>query len=273
MRHILVASDLSDRSAPALARGLRLAADHDAAVTLLHVTDDAAPARDGICDRMRAQLPTDARVTCRVVAGDPDEAIAQAAAEGGADLIVMGIPRARRFPDSIAGTTAERVLAASTCPVAVIRRPGDAPWHRLMLAGQDDRATPHVIAGANALRLLEGVDLTVLQATNLPAPPQLRTGGLSGVDLQRIDMLAMEEMAHRLRGHLAGQLTAAAHREFVLRHGAAAPAILDLQSAQHFDLVVMGARGQGTLARRICGSTSAQIIRDLTTDVICIPEG
>ncbi|SMO49675.1 universal stress protein [Paracoccus laeviglucosivorans] len=275
MRRYLVASDLSARSAQAVARGVQLAlASHDAELTLLHVTDDAGPDRPEACDLLRAQLPKGAPPGIRCIAnpGDPDEVILRVAEELGVDLVVMGIPRARRFPQALAGTTAERVLSAIRKPVAVIRRDADRPWNRVMLAAEEDAATVAVIAGGTALGLWQGADLTVLHATNLPAPSGLRTAGLSSVDLQRIDMLAMGELEHRLRRRFSARLTDAAHLDFAMRHGAAAQAILDQQKQDHFDLVVMGSHGQGTLSRLICGSTSAEIIRDLDTDLICLPE-
>ena len=279
MRNYLVASDLSERSDPALDRAVDLmrqarAAGETAAITLLHVLDrDASHHPDAaraLRDRIAA-LPERDAIRCLALPGDADETILSVAQDSGAALILMGIPRPRRFLQGLAGTTAERVLSDSRQPVAVIRRPGLAPWRRVLLASDQDAAALGVVQAMQALGLLQGTDLTVLHATNLPGPPQMRTGGMSSVDLQRLDMHAMAELEHRLRRRLRDRLGAAEHLDFALRHGSAPAAILDLQGRGHFDLVVMGARGQGALLRRVLGSTSAEMIRQIDTDLLCVP--
>lgn len=280
MNTYLVASDLSARSDAALARAVTLAkADRQRAqparITLLHVVDEAIcdPARAGQLLRAQGQrVAPGADVTCAALAGDPDETILAKAEALDVALILMGVPRPRRFPLSLAGTTAERVLAQTPRPLAVIRRPGDRPWHRQMLALEDADTTPALLQRARRLGLIEAADVTVLHATNLPEPARLRTGGMNAVTLQALDMHAMEELEHRLRRRWRAGLAGSAHLDFALRHGPAAPAILGLQACGHFDVVAMGARGHGSLLRSLLGSTSAEIIRDLDTDLICLPE-
>ncbi|MTH35104.1 hypothetical protein GL279_10870 [Paracoccus limosus] len=280
MRNYLVASDLSARSDAALARALALAAADQAAgrpahVRLLHVIDEAAGHAAHATDLLAAQVQRvagpGAPVQPCTIAGDPDETILAEAEALDAALILMGVPRPRRFPLSLAGTTAERVLSATNRPLAVIRRPAGTAWQRQMLALEDAPASLDLLHRARDLGLIAGADVTVLHATNLPGPDRLRTGGMSSVTLQSLDMHAMEELEHRLRRRWREALASSAHLDFALRHGPPAPAITGLQASGHFDLVVMGARGHGSLLRNLLGSTSAEIIRDLDTDLICLP--
>lgn len=280
MSNYLVASDLSARSDCALARAVTLAQTGPPGappgrITLLHVVDPA------ICDpahaeqMLRAQadrIAPGVALTFAAISGDPDETILAEAEARDADLILMGVPRPRRFAFSLAGTTAERVLSLTARPLAVIRRAGQIPWHRQMLALEDAETTAALLDRARGLGLIAAADVTVLHATNLPEPARLRTGGMSAVTLQNLDMHAMEEIEHRLRRRWRAGLAASAHLDFALRHGPPAPAILELQARGHFDLVVMGARGHGSLLRSLLGSTSAEIIRDLDTDLICVPD-
>lgn len=279
MRNYLIASDLSPRSAAALDRALALlaadlAAGRAARLALVHVMDDAAPARRDLPRLVRAQLHDQSLarhvdVICRP--GDPDQVILGLADDLGAQLILMGVPRPRRFLQGLTGTTSERVLNEARVPLAVIRQPGGRAWDRILLALDDDDTMPQLVATAEALDCLAGADVTVLQATNLPGPAQLRTGGLGSVDLQSLDMHAMAEREHRLRRRLRGRFAATRHLDFAMRHGAAADAIVQMQASSHADLVVMGSRGRGSLARRILGSTSAEIIRRIDADLLCIP--
>lgn len=275
MRNYLVASDLSPRSDAPLARALALADAGPSQVTLLHVLDEHVADASEAQARLSAQagrIGAGCAIQCLVLTGDPDETIEAQADRLDADLILLGIPRPRRFPQSLAGTTAERLLATSRRPLAIIRRPAATPWQRQMLALADDPATVALILRARALGLIAGADVTVLHATNLPGPAQLRTGGLGAVALQTLDMHAMDELEQRLRRRWREALAGAAHLDFALRHGPPAPAITELQASGHFDLVIMGARGCGSLVRNLLGSTSAEIIRDIDTDLICIPQ-
>ena len=278
MRNYLVASDLSGRSDHALARAAALArGDDDARITLLHVIDEAGPASTEAEDRLRAQaarvVPASVALRCVTLPGDPDETILRLARETGAALILMGVPRPRRFLQGLAGTTAERVLTAAACPVAVVRHPADRPWHRILLALAEDRSALPVARALDRLGLVRGADVTVLHATHLPSPPTLRTGGLSSVSLQRLDNEAMAHLELRLRRRLRPALKAAGHLHYALRHGAAPTALARMQREDRFDLLVTGARGQGALRRLILGSTSAEMIRNAEIDLICVPVG
>lgn len=277
MRNYLVASDLSARSDAPLGRALALAkaGPQPARVVLLHVVDEDAGDPGQAQALLRAQARrcgADGSVTLLAIPGDPDETIQAQAQHLDAGLILLGLPRPRRFPLSLAGTTAERLLSATDRPLAIIRNPAGAPWHRQMLAVDDEPATLDLITRAKALGLITGADLTVLHATNLPGPAQLRTGGLSAVTLQSLDMHAMDELEQRLRRRWRTALSGSAHLDFALRHGPPAPAIAALQASGHFDLVIMGARGRGSLIRNLLGSTSAEIIRDIDTDLLCLPQ-
>jgi len=59
----------------------------------------------------------------RILEGQPAQVVVDAAAEIGADLIVMGSHRHTVLGDALLGTTTHRVLHSSTVPVLVVRIP------------------------------------------------------------------------------------------------------------------------------------------------------
>lgn len=59
----------------------------------------------------------------RVVEGQPNHVVLSAAAETGADLIVMGSHRHSALGETLLGTTTHKVLHAATVPVLVVRIP------------------------------------------------------------------------------------------------------------------------------------------------------
>ena len=136
--HVLVAVDLGGGTAAAVATGLRLARQHGARLTLLHVLAPTPPRllaegvpgemldalrrrhRDECLDRLAALAPTDTGLDIGrlVLSGDTCATIAAAASRLAADVIVLGSARGRRFLErSLAEALVERV----PCPVLVIR--------------------------------------------------------------------------------------------------------------------------------------------------------
>jgi len=59
----------------------------------------------------------------RVLEGQPNQVVLTAAAETGADLIVMGSHRHTSLGEALLGTTTHKVLHTSTLPVLVVRIP------------------------------------------------------------------------------------------------------------------------------------------------------
>ena len=117
LRNVLIPITSKPRPQPAvdaaarLIRGLELASG---TVTLLHVgTAGDAPA---------VKTPGGTGWVWNRVAreGDPDEVILEVAHELGADLIVMTTDGPDGFLDGLRGTTSERVLRRSRCPVATL---------------------------------------------------------------------------------------------------------------------------------------------------------
>ncbi|AJE47342.1 universal stress protein [Celeribacter indicus] len=145
MKKFLVASDLSVRSDRALERAIRLARQHEAALTVLHVIDDDLPAplvarlresaAETLGEVLKAQdAPENAEV--RIEAGDAVVTISETAEAVGADLVILGIHRPRAFWDMLSGTTMERIVRALRCPVLLVSEPVTGPY-RSVLCGID----------------------------------------------------------------------------------------------------------------------------------------
>ncbi len=134
---ILCPVDFSEGSARTLRQALSLAEAGGARLTLLHVTDpllDAAARAAGTEDTITDQTQAEVRklldevrpegvkgsMTVSVAVGEPAQQILRHTREASADLIVMGTQgrgAAQRF---LMGSTATRVLQATTIPVLVV---------------------------------------------------------------------------------------------------------------------------------------------------------
>jgi len=144
---VVVATDFSEKAAPALEAGVEAARLLDAQVTLLHCIDiepnqlvalgvpfGASPAvvPPGVMEEvdrnahatlqgLKDRLGFEGDV--RVVNGSAAESIVQTARELDADLIVMGTSGRTGLARIALGSTAEMVAGAAPCSVLVVRQP------------------------------------------------------------------------------------------------------------------------------------------------------
>jgi universal stress protein A len=146
LKKILVPVDYSDCSRVAMEYALFLAERFEAEIEVLHVAEiplgeehtvvnpdtgkeqllselimqQAVKAEtEFLAPFVRATIP----IEKSLLKGRPGKVIIEAAAERGADLIVMGTHGRSGFDRLIMGSVTERVLRSATCPVAVVRHP------------------------------------------------------------------------------------------------------------------------------------------------------
>jgi nucleotide-binding universal stress UspA family protein len=130
LRKILLTTDFSTCAADALKYALSLAQEYNAELTVLHVLQDfyeeKTPLAVAKAHRdLEALIPLDARNWCTVKTlvrmGKPYQEIIQVAAEGEADVAVLGV-RGRSAADlAVFGSTTHRVLQLGPCPVLAVQ--------------------------------------------------------------------------------------------------------------------------------------------------------
>jgi nucleotide-binding universal stress UspA family protein len=84
-------------------------------------------------------------------------------------------------------------------------------------------------------------------------------------------MAAQRELDEFVRGAVPGPIAYNARNDLLVRRGDAAPAILSAARQVGADLIVMGTRGRGALARALLGSTTTTVLRDTTVPVMVVP--
>ncbi len=143
LRNIMVATDFSAASRPALRRAMELALANEAALWIVHVAAPPGPmSPDGyvlprIYEEMDLAIRTDAQKRLRVMLararkvgvrgralllkGVAHEAIVRAARAHHADMIVMGTHGRTGVARFFVGSVAARVVAVASCPVLTVR--------------------------------------------------------------------------------------------------------------------------------------------------------
>jgi len=137
VQHILVAHDLSPEADLALRRGVQLARQNQARLSLLHVLDAAAePAAE---KRARERLQTRLQeYGCETLEpwirrGQPTEEVLTLARGLEVDLLVLG-QHHRQSPLGFAGTTLERILLATPAPLLLVVGEAEAPYTQALAA-------------------------------------------------------------------------------------------------------------------------------------------
>lgn len=224
-----------------------------------------------VLDRARAALARRGlTVETEVAAGDPKAEIVRLAEEWGADLVVLGArglsPIRRFFLGSVSLVVASHVR----CSVLVVKgRPRKLGSVLVAVDGSED--------SLRAVRFLQSLGLSrqvkvrllgVIEPSRYPssAPKALRAqlvGMLKAVESERRGQLekALEKAANQL-GTPSTRVTRA------VATGDPATVI----AAANADLIVVGARGQGGMARLLLGSVSEKVLRDAKRPVLVVKE-
>lgn len=281
MKKILIASDLSERSRPALRRAVLLAKDYGADLTLLHVVDDDQP-RTLIDDEvaattsaLRAELQREASgdlaPTVSVVVGDPFRAIADEARRIDADVIVMGSHRKRLLGDIFTGTTVERVMRIGGRPVLMVNRKDDGAYANVLAAVDLSEASAHALRVAQGLGLLDPERDAAVHGF-LPLGEGMMY--YAGLERDKIDehvsanaSQARSAISSFLRKNGFGAMT----RFLLVEKGSAAEAIKVAVGQVQPDLLVIGTRGHGAVKRALLGSVANEVVRQAECDILAVP--
>lgn len=287
-RHVLVATDLSDRARAACHHAATWARASGAKVTLLNVDDleefdfpsglDVSSFRAQV-DAMRAtKLAAHAKVLqdagleveTRVVTGRPSMVVPSEAQACGADLLVLA-RFGMRSPDQGQPPTLEALLAHTSLPTLIVSPPEDetsgmSVSYRRVMAPTDfsDNST----AGVRAAIALS----TLIGASHLNVPHVLRTPfftelGLPPESLEHLRLSAAEDLDQYMAQFEPGAIELTS----TLLLGKS-PAVLLTEHAARIqaDLVVLPTHGKDA-ARDLIGHTTREVAAQVETHVLILP--
>lgn len=292
---LLVATDLSARARPALERAARLARQHRARLTLLHVLDPRLPERRlahliaGAGEPLPFPDPEAAETALRnevaavtghlgpapetrVATGKDFVEIIHVARELDVDLVVLGAHGENFLRDWVLGTTAERVARKGDRSVLVVKQPAAADYRRVLVAV--DYSSPSRLALAEARRLAPAAEVHLLHVFD---PWPLEIMERSRTDPERIAATRyalLNEASDRLRDFVA-EFEAAVQpdRTGVLDDPHAGNAINRHAEAMGADLIVVGSHGQTSLRSILLGSVAEHVLRESACDVCAVRAG
>jgi nucleotide-binding universal stress UspA family protein len=292
-QHILIGTDFSAASEMAVERALQLARSWSAKITLQHVvasslwddvlsdvvsaagietpTPAATEAAAAEALRRRAdeiEAATGLRCEVGVSTGRAASAMASAAAAAGADLVVIGAHGAHPVRDLVVGTTAQKLLRISPCPVLVVKRRANADY-RTVLAPTDFSA-PAEAALRASVALLPQATVHVAHAFELPYDGLARYASVSAEMLARNHRGARARLHETLRAFADDAGVLPSRRVLHLNHGYAPKVIEQWIEATRAELVVIAAHGKSELEATFLGSVSLHTVMSAHCDVLLL---
>jgi nucleotide-binding universal stress UspA family protein len=264
---ILAGTDGSDRAEEAVRRAAQLASVTGASLDLVYVIDTSRPHDDAEVEpKAEAVLHGAEAITSRsvaastkVVAGDPDEALLQEAADHVDDLICVG-PDAGLLGGRVrVGRVAAHVLRHAPCSVLVGREAGST-FPVNILCGVSGSNTSIETAGLAArIAVASGAELRLQHVVPVFEGDEREWT----LDDDEPDPTEIESAAQVARAAGARPI-----RERAL--GRPEYAILEAAGRERSDLVVVGSRGLSGLARMMLGSVSEYVATHAHCSVLVV---
>lgn len=282
---ILVAVDGSPASAAAAAAGWALAEALGVPCHLVHALPEAweLPVEPGathgldpedlnraaadyahrtLLDELRGAVPTEGLERLEIRIGRPVAAIADAAREHDAGLVIVGGKHHTALGRWLVGSTAHALVRTLDMPVLVIRDLTVPPRRVLTAVDLSDAATPtlHV-----AEQFAGAFDAELGLVHVVPPPP----AGL-GIPVSLFRSEATERSREQL-SRFIWPLTTYPDVRTNLRHGPPEEAIAEEAAAWQADVIVVGSHGKGWFDRFVIGSTTERLLNALPASLLVVP--
>ena len=233
---------------------------------------EARAVADSSCATLASHFRT---VEARVLEGDPREELVRAAEDWRADLVVLGARGLGAVKGFLLGSVSLAVARHAPCPVLVVKRDARALRTALVAVdGSDESAA--AVAFLARLPLNRSVAVQLLGVVEGPRFPSTAPAAANGVLLAAIDEIiaerstALRRALHRLIVPFGDRASAVQWRVAV---GHPTDEIVRAAAAADADLVVVGARGLGTLKRLLLGSVSEGVLQHADRPVLIVRGG
>jgi nucleotide-binding universal stress UspA family protein len=256
-----------------------------AVVTVPDIALDVSPAREftravrdeaqAFIEAARATLaPQGVILESEVAVGEPRQQIVGLAEKWGADLIVVGARGVGVIKRFLLGSVSQAVAHHAHCPVLVVK--GQPRKLGNVLVGMDGSEDSfRAVRFLQSLCLPRRTKVRLLSVVERLRYPTTAPGMLQGQLLKMLKELEaerraeLEKVLERAATHLDSRITRVTK---TTPTGNPADEILATAGAFDADLIVLGARGMGGMARLLLGSVSERVLRHARCPVLIVKE-
>lgn len=245
-------------------------------LTVIHDASEQATAENQL--QAAATGPGSANVTVRTrtLTGDPAAEIVQAAANGGASMIVMASHGRGALGRLLHGAVADNVARQATVPVMVIRKelegPGPVGVMRLVLPVDGSALAEESLPFATTLAQRLGAPILLVRSVNVAElmPPAVGMGEAIPFEVYDETERQMRQDAEQYLQDVAAKLRAGGLNVTAqILFGPPASAISEVTHAG--DLVILVSHERSGIARWLMGSVAEQLVRIDEVPVVLVP--
>ncbi len=234
---------------------------------IVHVAEerDFLPvAGEGVRLVESAGVPAQARVSI----GDPVDSIVDTAGREGYDLVTMGHRGMGKIAGLVLGSVAKGVAEQAPCPVLVVQSRAPETIKRILAAVDGSEQARRAVETTVALAGAFAAKVTLLYVLD---PKVL--GAVADQGMKRQLRSAAERTGHQALEDAARLCEKAGIAyKTVLAVGRPAAIILKRARFRDYDLVAVGRRGLGSMARLRLGGVSDEVLRKAECPVLLVGE-
>jgi universal stress protein E len=274
---IVVAVDASAMAESVLKRALRVGAQHEASLLLIHVLEvpfaqwpfSASIDLKRVREKLEAQvaaLNPDNAVECNVLVmeGDPADIITVESQKVLADMIIIGCHGKETDTSGYFGSTIRNIMRQTHIPVLVVKSSEERPYGRMIAPTNLTDYSARSIAFARELS--GGAALTYLYAYDTMSDIQAEFYVIEKEEVEQLrkDLVSsaktsLDEFAERV---------GPGERVAIEKVGSGNDELLESIEKEGADLVVLGSKGVGALNSYLFGSTAYYLLEHSSSDVL-----
>ena len=287
IKMIVAAIALENGDQPVAQRAIQLAAEHEAALILVHaieglpVSDPDLPSpanEEAIAEVLAAeavaslqQMAASAAVqtAIEVECGKADQLIERLIRDYAADLLVIGPGKPQNLRERVFGSTADRVVRSGLCPIVVAKHATDGPYCRVIAA--TDFSPMSFAAAQTATRIAPQAALELIHALEIPLTFEqaMLKVGTTQVEIDQYRKAKARAAYANLRS-VRTSLSTPGKVRVVL--GDPATVLVRLARSGKTDLVALGTQGRNAVSKRVLGSVARRVLAGSSCDVLLAKE-
>jgi universal stress protein E len=287
---IAAATDFSQAGSHAVERAAALAKLRDAGLLLVHVTPSLTfesfstdllaalggpgyspeSLSDEALDRLkRTAADVGARygIRCdaRVASGRPAHCIA-AMADGEADLLVVGAHGDQSIHQWLLGSTTQKLLRLSPCPVLVVKRAPRFDYHRVLAPTDFSAASRFALQAVDGL--LPAAEVHVAHAFEHPYEGMMRHASVDEAVIKRYSAKEKKRLREELQRWVGESGLQTSDPQLHVEHGHPSTRIEKWIKELDVQLVAMPAHGKSELEKSFLGSVSLDTVLTAPCDIL-----
>lgn len=288
LKRLLAATDLSAPARHAVERAALVSQETGASLDLLHVANlaplerlrqlmletseelqqrvlDAARAK--LCELVEALLKSyNVSAGTRIVCGSLLTELAKELDAMAADLIVCGARGESFMRHLLLGSTAERMLSETKCPMLVVKQAAHGPYQTLLVPVDFSPSSLRAIGNARAVA--PHADIILLHVFEVPFEGYLRYASVDEDTINHYRVIAKQEAAQKLLALIKETGLPLNTVRFIVLHGDPSLRIVEQEQELNCDLIVMGKHGENMLEELFLGSVTKHVLAESQCDVL-----